>query len=143
QDSSVRLEDVKDGTSNTFLFGERSHLDPEFDRLAFTYSPAWYPLGKTGQWAGVFTTSGGSLAQHLLSTPVPINYRVPAGISAEEFLAPPGGQSTRWCAFGGGPRGGATFAPAGGSVRFLSDQTDWAPWRARSPRAGGEGVSPP
>src|SRR5262249_54183882 len=64
QDSSIRLADVTDGASNTFLFGERSHLDPEFDRLAFTYSPTWYPLGKTGKWAGVVATGGGSLAPH-------------------------------------------------------------------------------
>src|SRR5262245_36886252 len=31
-DSSVRLTDITDGTSNTFLFGERFHRDPEFDR---------------------------------------------------------------------------------------------------------------
>src|SRR5262249_55190927 len=44
QDSSIRLADLTDGASNTFLFGERSHVDPEFDRLAFTVGSAWYPL---------------------------------------------------------------------------------------------------
>jgi prepilin-type N-terminal cleavage/methylation domain-containing protein/prepilin-type processing-associated H-X9-DG protein len=141
QDSSIRLGDVTDGTSSTFLFGERSHLDPEFDRLAFAGSPSWYPLGMTGQWAGVFTAGGGSLAQHLLSTPVPINYRVPAGISVEEFLAPSGPQSNRLCAYGSGHPGGANFAFADGSVRFLSDQTDLATLQALSTRAGGEVVS--
>src|SRR5262249_13055431 len=120
QDSRIRLADVTDGASNTFLLGELSHLDPEFDRLAFTYSPAWYPLAKTGQWAGVSATSGGSLAQHLLSAPVPINYRVPAGIPEEAFLGPTGAQSYRLCAFGSGHPGGANFAFADGSVRFLS-----------------------
>jgi prepilin-type processing-associated H-X9-DG protein len=142
QDSRIRLADVTDGASNTFLFGERSHLDPEFDRLAFTVGSAWYPLGKTGQWAGVSATSGGSLPQHLLSTPVPINYRVPTGIPVEEFVSS-GTQSYRLCAFGSGHPGGANFAFADGSVRFLSDQTDLATLQALSSRAGGEAVSPP
>jgi prepilin-type N-terminal cleavage/methylation domain-containing protein/prepilin-type processing-associated H-X9-DG protein len=143
QDSRVRLADVTDGASNTFLFGERSHRDPEFDLLALTVGSAWYPLGKAGQWAGVCATSGGSLPQHLLSAPVPINYRVPAGLPAEEFLGPTGAQSYRVCAYGSGHPGGANFAFADGSVRFLSDQTDLATLQALSTRAGGEVVSPP
>jgi prepilin-type N-terminal cleavage/methylation domain-containing protein/prepilin-type processing-associated H-X9-DG protein len=142
QDSSIRLGDVTDGTSSTFLFGERSHLDPEFDRLAFDVSP-WYPLGKQGQWAGVFATSGGNLPQHLLSTPVPINYRVPTGISVEEFLAPSSAQSNRLCAFGSGHPGGANFAFADGSVRFLSESIPVETLQALSTRAGGEVVSLP
>jgi prepilin-type N-terminal cleavage/methylation domain-containing protein/prepilin-type processing-associated H-X9-DG protein len=143
QDSRIRLADVTDGASNTFLFGERSHLDPEFDRLTFAYSPGWYPLAKTGQWAGVSATSGGSLPQHLLSAPVPINYRVSAGIPVEQFLGPTGANSYRLCAFGSAHPGGANFAFADGSVRFLSDQTDLATLQALSTRAGGEVVSPP
>src|SRR5262249_3820061 len=131
QDSTIRLVDIADGASNTFLFGERSHLDPEFDRLAFAVGSAWYPLGRVGQWAGVSAAGGGSPPQHLLSTPVPINYRVPAGIPEEEFL-PSGAQSDRLCAFGSGHPGGANFAFADGSVRFLSDQTDLATLQALS-----------
>jgi prepilin-type N-terminal cleavage/methylation domain-containing protein/prepilin-type processing-associated H-X9-DG protein len=141
QDSSIRLADVSDGASNTLLFGERSHVDSEFDRLALAVGSTWYPLGNTGKWAGVSATSGGSLPQHLLSAPVPINYRVPAGIPGEEFLG--GAQVDRLCAFGSGHPGGANFAFADGSVRFLSDQTDLATLEALSTRAGGEVVSPP
>jgi prepilin-type N-terminal cleavage/methylation domain-containing protein/prepilin-type processing-associated H-X9-DG protein len=141
QDSRIRLADVTDGASTTFLFGERSHRDPDFDRLALAYGSAWYPLGKAGQWAGVSAT-GGSLPQHLLSTPVPINYRVPADTPVEEF-ASSGAQGSRLCAFGSGHPGGANFAFADGSVRFLSDQTDLATLQALSTRAGGEVVSSP
>ena len=140
-DSRVSIVQVTDGTSNTFLFGERSHLDPEFDRLAFTYNPLFYPLGNFGQWAAVFATGGGSLPERLLSTPVPINYRVPAGTTLEEFLAPTGAQSNRLCAFGSGHPGGANFAFVDGSVRFVSDSIPLATLQALSTRAGGEVVS--
>src|SRR5207249_8178493 len=38
-DSCVRLTDVTDGSSNTFLFGERYHRDPEFDLRQPVVSP--------------------------------------------------------------------------------------------------------
>jgi prepilin-type processing-associated H-X9-DG protein len=136
EDSSIRFQDVTDGTSNTLLFGERSHLDPEFDRLAF--GTVWYGLVKYGRWAMVFTTGGGNLPQHLLSTPVPINYRVPIGIPLEEFLGPTGAENNRLCASGSSHPGGANFAFADGSVRFLNNQTDLATLQALSTRAGGE-----
>jgi prepilin-type N-terminal cleavage/methylation domain-containing protein/prepilin-type processing-associated H-X9-DG protein len=141
QDSGVRLAHVKDGTSRTFLFGERSHIDPEFDRLASAYNSAPYPLGIVGKWAAVYATSGGSIFERLLSTPVPINYRVPAGTTQDEFLGPTGAQNNRLRAYGSGHPGGANFAFVDGSVRFLSDQTDLATLQALSTRAGGEVVA--
>jgi prepilin-type N-terminal cleavage/methylation domain-containing protein len=43
QDSKIRIADVTDGTSTTFLFGERSHSDPEYDR--FTLALPWRRRG--------------------------------------------------------------------------------------------------
>jgi prepilin-type processing-associated H-X9-DG protein len=140
QDSSIRIRDVTDGTSRTFLLGERSHLDPEFDRVAFTYNPGFYPLGQWGKWASVFAT-GGSRPDRLLSTPVPINYRVPVGISAAEFLGPYGAQNNRLCAFGSGHPGGANFAFVDGSVRFVGESIPLTTLQALSTRAGKEVVS--
>ena len=141
QDSNVRLADVTDGASNTFLFGERSHSDPVFDYMTYTYDPTFYPLAKSGKWAAVYATSGGSRVERLLGAAVPINYRVPAGISVANFLGPTGAENKRLCAFGSGHPGGANFAFADGSVHFLSDSIPLDTLQALSTRGGGEVVS--
>jgi prepilin-type N-terminal cleavage/methylation domain-containing protein/prepilin-type processing-associated H-X9-DG protein len=136
QNSKVRVADVADGTSNTFLFGERSHGDPEYDRITQAAFPDYYPLETVGMWAAAFMIFGGSLPQHLLSTPVPIRYRMP----------PTGGEAQmydRLCAYGSGHPGGVNFAFADGSVRFLSEQTNLPTLQALSTRAGGEVVEVP
>jgi prepilin-type N-terminal cleavage/methylation domain-containing protein/prepilin-type processing-associated H-X9-DG protein len=131
-DSCVRMTDVTDGTSNTFLFGERSHRDPEFDRRRPEVWPTISPLAGWGKWGYVAVGIGNVT----LSTAVPINYQVPPG----------GDRSTledRLCAFGSGHPGGANFAFADGSVRFLSDSTPLSVLQALSTRAGGEVVTLP
>jgi prepilin-type processing-associated H-X9-DG protein len=136
QDSSIRLADVTDGASNTLLLGERSHRDPEYDRYTSASAPVWYPLNIFGVWAGVFATSGGSRPHHLLSAPVPINYQMPPSSGSAEM-------ASRLCAYGSGHPGGANFAFADGSVRFLSDSIPLETLQALSTRAGGEVVSVP
>jgi prepilin-type N-terminal cleavage/methylation domain-containing protein/prepilin-type processing-associated H-X9-DG protein len=129
-DSRVRLADISDGTSNTFLFGERYHHDPEFDLRQPVVWPGINPIADFGKW-GLVAKGIGNVT---LSTPAPINYRVP-----------PGGDSStvedRVCAFGSGHPGGANFAFADGSVRFLSDSIPLATLQALSTRRGGEVVS--
>jgi prepilin-type N-terminal cleavage/methylation domain-containing protein/prepilin-type processing-associated H-X9-DG protein len=136
QDSNVRLVDVTDGASNTLLLGERYHRDPEYDRYTSTSNPAFYPFAKMGMWASLHATSGGSLPHQLLSAPVPINYQMPPFGGGPEM-------NNRLCAYGSGHPGGANFALADGSVRFLSDKTDLATLQALSTRAGGEVVGVP
>jgi len=138
EDSRTRVADVTDGTSNTFLFGERSHFDPYYDRITSSDASlsGWYSIGNKGPWAFAVLLSGGNWLQHLLSTPVPINYRMPSSGGPTEI-------NDRLCAFGSGHAGGANFAFADGSVRFLSDQTNLATLQALSTRAGGEVVEVP
>jgi len=136
--SRVRMTDVRDGTSNTFLFGERNHLDPLYDQLTAQYEPNYYPLAGFGGWASAVHPQG-SLADVLLGAAVPINYRVPAGS---------GGADTTWLdlrlmAFGSQHAGGANFAFADGSVRFVRDGLPLAQLRALSTIAGGEVVEVP
>jgi prepilin-type N-terminal cleavage/methylation domain-containing protein/prepilin-type processing-associated H-X9-DG protein len=137
-DSDIRLADVTDGASNTFLFGERDHRDPEFDRLTHDSDPGFYPIAGWGKWAAVMFTSGGSLPHHTLSAAVPINYQMPPNSVVGD-----GAINNRLCAYGSGHPGGANFALADGSVRFVSDQTPVGILQALSTRAGGEPVSVP
>ncbi len=130
-DSCVRVADITDGTTNTVLFGERIHHDPEFDRRQPVVWPTINGVVSWGRWG--FVSFAGAMASVTLSTPVPINYRVPPG----------GDKATledRLCAFGSAHPGGANFAFADGSVRFLSQSTPLSTLQALSTRAGGEVV---
>jgi prepilin-type N-terminal cleavage/methylation domain-containing protein/prepilin-type processing-associated H-X9-DG protein len=131
-DSCVRIPDITDGTSNTLLFGERYHRDPEYDLQQPIVSPGTIPLEKTGRWAE-FAGPMGAMSNVTLSTPVPINYRVPPGGNLSTL-------EDRACAFGSGHPGGANFAFADGSGRFLSESTPLATLQALSTRAGDEPV---
>jgi prepilin-type N-terminal cleavage/methylation domain-containing protein/prepilin-type processing-associated H-X9-DG protein len=133
-DSCVRLADVTDGTSNTLHFGERFHRDPEYDVRHAVVWPGSPSLAQWGRWA--YVANAGAMGNVTLHTAVPINYRVPPG----------GDFSTvedRACAFGSGHPGGANFAFADGSVRFLRDSTPLHVLQALSTGAGGELVTPP
>ncbi len=131
-DSSLGLADVTDGTSNTFLFGERFHRDLEFDRRRPFVWPDATPVGGWGRWG--YVANAGAMFQVTLHTAAPINYRVPPGGDFSTL-------ENRGCAFGSGHPGGANFAFADGSVRFLSDSTPLLMLQALSTRCGGEVIS--
>src|SRR5262245_31238431 len=132
-DSIVRLVDLidGDGSGNTFLFGERYHHDPEFDVRRFVVSPAPVPPPLAEHGKCFFVASAGVIPNITLSASAPINYRVPPGGDLSTV-------ASRIGAFGSGHPGGANFAFADGSVRFLSENTALPMLRAFSTRAGGE-----
>lgn len=139
----VRPAAVIDGLSNTLFFGERNHLDPNYDSFhtaGLTTEPMW-------QW-GWWAPSGGQfgLSDVTMSTLAPINYKLgfsyttrPSGVSNTTAFAPHDTQ--RVCAFGSNHPGGANFAFVDGSVRFLKQTVSQSIFKALGTRAGGEVLS--
>ena len=113
------------------LFGERYHRDPEYDLRQPIVLPGVDPMAGWGKWG--FVAGVGVMGQVMLHTAAPINYRVPPGGDQATLQA-------RNCTFGSGHVGGANFAFADASVRFLSESTPLATLQALSTRAGGEVV---
>jgi prepilin-type N-terminal cleavage/methylation domain-containing protein/prepilin-type processing-associated H-X9-DG protein len=123
--SRVKMLDIKDGTENTLLFGERFHLDTVYTNI-----------NTLGGWAWANYSAS---QDYILSTPVPINFTVPSGANTQA------NQDLRVCAFGSGHPNGANFTMADGSVRFLAltSNSDLPVLQALSTRMGGEPVSVP
>lgn len=135
----VKVGDVTDGLSNTALFGERSHVDPNNDAAAAVVVPPGgqfvNPMGSVGWWAN----SGGRLAAGdvTMSAFAPLNYRVPANPPTTYAGFFPL-YERRVNAFGSQHTGGANFALADGSVRFVRDGIDAANLRRLCVRNDGE-----
>jgi type II secretory pathway pseudopilin PulG len=101
--SSVRLEHITDGTSNTLLAGERYSHDAGIQDA---------DLADTRGWAWTNANSG---EDHLGDTSAPIN-------STAAVI----GNEARKNNFGSGHDGGANFVLCDASVRFFSDQSSMA-----------------
>lgn len=100
-DSSVRIKDVIDGTSNTFLFGEHSHqqllqIDPTYGLT----DGAW----QSGRWYDTLfaTIYPMNIAFNKINTTLNESYYAPTSASSLHI-------------------GGAHFCLADGSVRFINN----------------------
>jgi prepilin-type processing-associated H-X9-DG protein len=100
--SSIRIQQIKDGTSNTLLVGERYNQDPDMTDTNLS------------DWRGWAWTNSNSGADVLADTRWQINTKW-AAIRDD-------GQ--RKCTYGSGHTGGANFLLCDGSVHFFSTSTD-------------------
>jgi prepilin-type N-terminal cleavage/methylation domain-containing protein/prepilin-type processing-associated H-X9-DG protein len=122
----LNMASILDGTSNTLMFGERSHFDVVFN----TAKPAGCgdTLNAWGWWA--FRAPG----DVTLSSLVAINYRLNSPATTAQC-------DERINAFGSLHSGGANFGLGDGSVRFIAESLPLITLRALSTRAGGEVIS--
>jgi prepilin-type processing-associated H-X9-DG protein len=136
--SRVRMAQVTDGASHTLLFGERSHEDPKYDEMPTVVDASMGPLAAWGAWCSA-SHEFGSQADVLLGSIVPINYRVlpESGVDPWDMI------DGRLSAFGSGHPGGANFALADGSARFVADSLALETLQALSTRAGEEVTESP
>lgn len=138
----VTLAMVRDGTSQTILFGERRHDDRHLETFAKEY---WAEsLKYLGRWAAI----GGRkrIGDVTMSAFVPINYEIPMSFkdrlrfdaslsTSRDFLEY---EDKRKCAFGSNHAGGANFSFADGAVRFLDDSLALSILQALCTRSGRE-----
>jgi prepilin-type N-terminal cleavage/methylation domain-containing protein/prepilin-type processing-associated H-X9-DG protein len=119
----VGIADVTDGTTNTILFGEGSHRDPNFN----TFTTAGWNSGSTiSTWARWYPAGGDTgLGNLMCGAFAEINYRTPWSHGAP---GAPGSasawyihQDRRLSSIGSEHPGGANVVMSDGSVRFLTN----------------------
>lgn len=128
----VQMTSVTDGTSNTLLFGERYNHDPYMEPFGLENLGPDY-TGDLSLW-----TTGGSVwstGSPRASGGMALNYRLTASSNGEDAYY-------RAFSMGSQHMGGANFAFADGSVRFISDNINNTPTilPALSSRANGEPI---
>lgn len=138
----VSMKMITDGTSRTLLFGERSHDDPSLASFVFM---SW---GEAIEYVGPWAAIGGRqrIGDVTMSAFAPINFRIPVTydcrMSADPPITSPNDFQTymdrRICAYGSGHPGGANFAFADCSVRFMVNAISLDVLKALSSRAGAE-----
>ncbi|MCC6508695.1 MAG: DUF1559 domain-containing protein [Pirellulaceae bacterium] len=139
----VRFRDITDGMSNTFLFGERSHVDRNFD----TFTTANWNSGSTlAGWSRWYPAAGDNgLGNIMFGAFAPINYRIPwphggpgAPSSQSAWFT---FQDMRLSTLGSMHVGGVNVSMCDGSVRFVTDSMPQAVFSQYCRRADGEVIN--
>jgi prepilin-type N-terminal cleavage/methylation domain-containing protein/prepilin-type processing-associated H-X9-DG protein len=142
----VRIAEVTDGTSNTFLFGEMSRFKNEPGNSAFQWSNIVAAFG--GVFPGEVRPTGGAFVVPKLNAPADTTGAVISACFAGAVFPPdwinngnsPNGPCLnlgQW-AFRSLHPGGANFAFADGSVKFIKETINITTYRALGTRNLGE-----
>ena len=132
--TGTKIQQVKDGTSNTILLGEAEPDIAVMPEMGIVNENNAANSGRKDHWGfggdDVDTNNQGDMSEFLGSTGVPMNApKVAQGSAA--FAA-------YELSFGSRHPGGATFAYGDGSVRFLQDSIDAAAYSALGSRNLGD-----
>lgn len=148
--SALRLADVTDGTSNTFMFGERIHVDGNLDTYltAPFQDPPSPPLVSMGSFAPWAPLPGPTALAHVtlsayggMNTGFPKRYTPPTPPQPETPIAYADiadDVARRISSYGSRHSNGCNFALADGSVRFVRFGITPAVFLGASTRATGE-----
>jgi prepilin-type N-terminal cleavage/methylation domain-containing protein/prepilin-type processing-associated H-X9-DG protein len=129
--SSTRIADIIDGTTNTFFFAERYHKDNNW-----TAAAGGGPSNDITTYGGWVWTNVNAMEDLTLGTSVPINWLIPNGGTGFAVTDP------RLNAIGSGHTNGANICLADGSVKFVSQATSLAVLQAAGTRANNEVYEP-
>ena len=113
--SKVKVVDIRDGASNTIMFGERNRIDPRFEAAHANNGP----FEQSSGWAWTNNFPG---YDYLFGARAEINWVLPAKChpgSDTNFVA----SDTRRSCYGSQHVGGANFCFADGSVKWLANST--------------------
>ncbi len=122
---------ITDGSSNTILLGERSNHEPLWSYISTTSNIAVY----SRWWTGYEFTGRQPLVEINWMIPSSVITTPPTGAQQADYL------NKRLLCYGSNHTGGANFAFADGSVRFLNSTLALTTLQALATKAGGEVVS--
>lgn len=126
----VSVARITDGTSSTFMMGEKYHEDPVFD--SWTSNNSGFKMYQVSAWAWQGGVKGA--AALFCSSAVPIDEDVSYWSTTPDI----GAQDKRFNSWGSGHPGGVNFVFCDGSARFISDTISDIALSRMSTRDGGE-----
>lgn len=127
--SPVAFRDITDGLTQTFLFGERVHFDPNHETFVDHFEgqlPQIVSMARLGLWGNV--SNKYAAADVMMSAFAPMGYMVPDVYENHKYMSPPVEMAQQYlyyldrrlCSFASNHApGGANFAFCDGSVRFI------------------------